>query len=97
MNGEGQEQAAASPPPGEGAVAVGANLARIISLLVDSPPEVRVHAVPERSGTLFEVDVAEDDLGQVIGKRGRTANALRTLLDVRSSGDGRRYELEILD
>ena len=96
MNGEGREQAAASPSPG-GTGAVGASLARIISLLVDSPPEVRVCAVPERAGTLFEVGVAEDDLGQVIGKRGRTASALRTLLDVRGSGDGRRYELEILD
>ncbi len=74
---------------------VGERLTRVISLLVDSPGEVRVAARRDRAVTVFEVRVDPDDLGQLIGRQGRTARALRTLLDVRGSRDGRRYGLEI--
>ena len=74
---------------------VGDRLTRIISLLVDTPSEVRVAAQRDRAVTVFEVRVDPDDLGQLIGRQGRTARALRTLLDVRGSQDGRRYGLEI--
>ncbi len=74
---------------------VGAGLTRIISLLVDTPSEVRVGARRDRAVTVFEVRVDPDDLGQVIGRQGRTARSLRTLLDFRGSRDGRRYGLEI--
>ena len=49
----------------------------------------------ERPVTVFEVRVEPDDLGQLIGRQGRTARALRALLDVRGSRDGRRYGLDI--
>ena len=75
--------------------AVGAQLARVISLLVDTPRAVRVDARRDRSVTVFKVRVDPDDLGQLIGRQGRTARALRALLDVRGSRDGRRYGLEI--
>ncbi len=74
---------------------VGAQLTRVVSLLVDTPTEVRVEALRDRAGTVFEVRVDPDDLGQLIGRQGRTARALRALLDVRGSRDGRRYGLEI--
>ena len=74
---------------------VGDRLTRIISLLVDTPTEVFVAARRDRAVTVFEVRVDQDDLGQLIGRQGRTARALRTLLDVRGSQDGRRYGLEI--
>ena len=74
---------------------VGKSLTRIISLLVDHPSAVRVDAQPNRAGEVFRVSVDSDDLGQLIGRQGRTARALRTLLDVRGSRDGRRYGLEI--
>ncbi len=74
---------------------VGAQLTRIISLLVDTPSEVRVSARRDRAVTVFEVRVEPDDLGQLIGRQGRTARALRSLLDVRGSRDGRRYGLDI--
>ncbi len=74
---------------------IGDRLTRIISLLVDTPSEVRVAARHNRSVTVFEVQVEPDDLGQLIGRQGRTARALRALLDVRGARDGRRYGLEI--
>ena len=78
-----------------GPEATGEQLARVISLLVDSPTAVVVEAYRERSLDLFKAQVDPDDLGQLIGRQGRTARALRTLLDVRGSLDGRRYGLEI--
>ncbi len=78
-----------------GSRAVGEQLARVISLLVDTPRAVRIDARRERAVTVFKVGVDPDDLGQLIGRQGRTARALRTLLDVRGSRDGRRYGLEI--
>lgn len=70
-------------------------LTRLIGFLVDHPDEVEVWENRERRGTRFEVHVAPDDLGKVIGRQGRTARALRTLLEVRGEQDGRRYALEI--
>ncbi len=74
---------------------VGERLTNVISLLVDTPRAVRVTAHQRRAVTVFEVRVEPDDLGQLIGRQGRTARALRTLLDVRGTRDGRRYGLEI--
>ncbi|MCB1152852.1 KH domain-containing protein, partial [bacterium] len=48
--------------------------------LVDNPDEVRVDEVDGDGEVIFELTVAEDDLGKVIGKSGRTARALRTIL-----------------
>ena len=74
---------------------VGEQLTRIISLMVDTPEEVRLSAGRERSVTVFRARVDYEDLGQLIGRQGRTARALRTLLDVRGSRDGSRYGLDI--
>ena len=74
---------------------VGERLTRVISLLVDTPSEVRVAARQDRAVTVFEVRVDPDDLGQLIGRQGRTARALRAMLDIRGSRDGRRYGLDI--
>lgn len=70
-------------------------LARLVAFLVDEPDEVEITERPGRGATRFEVRVAPDDLGKVIGRQGRTARALRTLLEVRGTQDGRRYALEI--
>ena len=74
---------------------VGERLTRVISLLVDTPTEVRVAARQDRAVTVFEVRVDPDDIGQLIGRQGRTARALRALLDIRGARDGRRYGLDI--
>jgi predicted RNA-binding protein YlqC (UPF0109 family) len=69
----------------------------LVRLLVDRPEAVDLAVVPQREATLLELSVDPEDLGKVIGRRGRTARALRTLLDTRGDRDGVRYELEILE
>jgi len=76
---------------------VSAELASIVRGIVDHPDEVEVNEIPSAQATLLELRVANDDLGQVIGRQGRTIRALRTLLDARTSLGGDRYELEILE
>lgn len=65
--------------------------------LVDRPEEVEVEEVEEPDALVFELKVAEEDLGKVIGKQGRTAKALRTILSAASAKTGRRVILEILE
>jgi hypothetical protein len=70
----------------------------LIRLLVDLPDEVEITEIPgRRSGSVLELHVAPDDLGKVIGRQGRTARALRTLLETREDRRGVRHELEILE
>ena len=72
-------------------------LTRLVQLMVDEPDQVSIEAIPGRDSTLFELQVAAGDLGKVIGRQGRTARALRSLLSARATRDGERYELEILE
>jgi len=77
--------------------AVHESLVRVIGLIVDEPEEIDLEQIPGRESTLFELQVASEDLGKVIGRQGRTARALRSLLAARGSRDGERYELEIIE
>jgi predicted RNA-binding protein YlqC (UPF0109 family) len=65
--------------------------------LVREPGRVRVHEHAERGRTILELSVAPDDRGRVIGREGRTAGALRTLLDALARRRGTACTLEILD
>jgi predicted RNA-binding protein YlqC (UPF0109 family) len=65
--------------------------------LVDHPEQVEVDEVSEPDALVFELKVAEDDLGKVIGKQGRTARAMRALLQVASTKLNKRYALEIIE
>ena len=65
--------------------------------LVDHPEEVEVEELEEADALVFELKVAEEDLGKVIGKQGRTAKALRTILSAASAKGRRRVILEILE
>ena len=76
---------------------VHASLVRVIGLIVDEPEEIDLEEIPGRESTLFELQVASEDLGKVIGRQGRTARALRSLLAARGSRDGESYELEIIE
>jgi predicted RNA-binding protein YlqC (UPF0109 family) len=70
----------------------------VIELLLDHPDELDIDEIRRgRSGRLFEVRLAPEDAGKVIGRQGRTVRALRTLLEMRGDRDGVRYELEIVD
>lgn len=65
--------------------------------LVDHPDEVEVHTRERDQQTVLELEVAEEDLGKVIGRQGRTARAIRILLGAASENSRRRYALDILD
>ena len=65
--------------------------------LVDDPDQVEVAMIEGEKSTILELKVAEDDIGKVIGKHGRIAKAVRTILSAASSQSGKRFVLEILD
>lgn len=65
--------------------------------LVEDRDSVKVDAIERDRSTVLELSVAEDDLGRVIGRGGKTAKALRTLLDLAARREGRRVVLDILD
>jgi predicted RNA-binding protein YlqC (UPF0109 family) len=65
--------------------------------LADHPDAVRVSESERRGMTVIELQVAPGDLGRVIGRQGRTAAAVRTLLATAAEADGRRATLDIRD
>ena len=65
--------------------------------LVDNPEEVQVAEVGGEQTIVYELRVAKDDLGKVIGKQGRTARAIRTILGAASAKLKKRAVLEILE
>ena len=69
----------------------------IARTLVDNPDQVQVTEVLGEQTTVLELRVASDDLGKVIGKQGRTARAMRTILGAASTKLGKRSVLEILE
>jgi len=69
----------------------------VTKVLVDAPDQVSVNQVEEDGETVLELTVAESDVGKVIGRSGRTARALRTLLSAAGSKAHKRYMLEILE
>jgi predicted RNA-binding protein YlqC (UPF0109 family) len=70
----------------------------VVRSLVADPDAVRVEEVEEHDGLLFEVHVADDDLGRVIGKDGRVANAIRTLAKAAATAqDAGRVMVEIVE
>jgi uncharacterized protein len=77
---------------------VGELVAELARRLVDEPGAVRVEEVEEPDGTLIlELYVAEGDIGKVIGRQGRLARALRTIVRAGGVEAGRRIQLEIVD
>ena len=70
---------------------------RIAKALVDQPEDVEITEIKGTNTTAIELRVAKDDLGKVIGKKGRTAVALRTILNAAGTRSGKRYVLEILE
>ena len=69
----------------------------IAKSLVDRPEDVTVHEVDGEHAAVLELRVAKDDLGKVIGKQGRTARAMRTILGAASTRAQKRTILEILE
>ncbi|MEJ2031956.1 MAG: KH domain-containing protein [Deltaproteobacteria bacterium] len=69
----------------------------IATSLVDRPDAVEVGESEQEDAIVFELRVAKDDIGKVIGKQGRTARAIRALLTAAASRDNKKARLEILE
>jgi uncharacterized protein len=72
-------------------------LAELARELVDDPAAVRVEQVDDGDATVLRLHVAPDDLGKVIGRQGRIARALRTVVRAGAAREHRRLVLEIVD
>jgi uncharacterized protein len=70
---------------------------QIAKALVDQPDQVSVQAVDDEQGTALELRVGVGDLGKVIGKQGRTARSIRTILGAAGVKSHKRFTLEILE
>ncbi len=70
---------------------------RIAEALVDYPEQVVVTALEGSQATVLELKVAKEDLGKIIGKQGRTARAIRTILGASSAKLNKRTILEIVE
>jgi len=69
----------------------------IAQALVDNPQEVKVTEIEGNQTSVLELKVAKEDLGKVIGKQGRTARAMRTILSAASAKVKKRTVLEIIE
>ena len=72
-------------------------LSGLLRRIVDEPDQVEVEDFDTGASTVFEVRVAQSDMGKVIGRQGRTARAIRSLLAERGSQDDAHYEFEVVD
>jgi predicted RNA-binding protein YlqC (UPF0109 family) len=70
---------------------------KIVQALVDLPDAVSVEVIEDRESTILQVRVAPQDIGKVIGKQGRTARSLRTILGAASMKLHHRFSLDILE
>jgi predicted RNA-binding protein YlqC (UPF0109 family) len=91
-----------SPETGKEAPAANVNLTALITevvkYLVDAPEEVKVEEFKEgRNNVVLELEVAQKDIGKVIGKQGRTIRSLRNLLDAAASKLNVRAQLELIE
>ncbi len=69
----------------------------IAKSLVDEPDSVKVNVIEGEKSTILELKVSDGDIGKVIGKHGRIAKAVRTILSASATKSGKRVVLEILD
>jgi len=69
----------------------------IVKNLVDNPDDVSINEIAGEQTCVFELRVNKEDLGKIIGKQGRTARAIRTLLSAAAVKDSKRVMLEIID
>ncbi|MBS1815656.1 MAG: KH domain-containing protein [Acidobacteria bacterium] len=72
-------------------------IAEIARSLVDIPDQVQVEAIPDGDATLLRLKVAPSDVGKVIGKQGRTARSLRTILSAAAMKTRSRFTLDIYE
>jgi uncharacterized protein len=69
----------------------------MVKSLVDHPDQVEIREVEGEKSTILELRVMKEDIGKVIGKHGRIARAIRTIINASATKSGKRVVLEILD
>ena len=69
----------------------------MVKSLVDHPEQVEINEIEGEKSTILELKVVKDDIGKVIGKHGRIARAIRTIINASATKTGKRVVLEILD
>jgi len=69
----------------------------MVKSIVDHPDQVEIHEVEGEKSTIIELRVTKEDVGKVIGKHGRIAKAIRTIINASATKTGKRVMLEILD
>ena len=72
-------------------------LIEIAKALVDNPEQVQVNEIEGSQSVVLELRVDKSDMGKIIGKQGRTVNAIRTLLIAASGKAGKKFVLEIVE
>jgi uncharacterized protein len=96
--GRGDRRGPGGPPRNRAVSPDVAELIRYMAIsLVEKPDEVRVELVEERQANVYELEVAESDLGKVIGRGGKTARALRTVVQTCAPASRKRTLVEILE
>jgi uncharacterized protein len=90
-------EALTAPVAAEPAVLMKQLVQEIVRALVDQPEQVSVELVQDRDSTVIRLRVAHQDIGKVIGKQGRTARSLRTILGAASMKLHHRFSLDILE
>lgn len=83
--------------PSDPVAEIRALVSEIAQALVDDPDAVRVEAVMDQDTAVLRLEVAPSDVGKVIGKQGRTARSLRTILGAASMKHHRRFALDIVE
>ena len=83
--------------PGKNASEMQTLISEIARALVDEPDSVRVTAINEQEMVVLRLEVAPSDVGKVIGKQGRTARSLRTILSAASTKLRQRFALDIVE
>ena len=73
------------------------SLEAIITSLVNDPSKVSINQVDGERTVTFEVKVADDDMGKVIGKEGRIAKAIRTIMKAQAAKEGKKVSVEFVD
>lgn len=69
----------------------------VVTSLVDNPDDVFLDIVDSDEGTLIEINVAQEDMGKVIGRNGRVIKALRTVARAAAAHEHTRVEVEVID
>ena len=82
---------------GSSAIDLGELIRYVTINLVDKADEVVVSLVQERDADVYEIEVGDDDLGQIIGKGGKTARAIRAVVSAAAPRSGKRTLVEILE